>query len=123
MNIVDIIEKSAKHVYEKLGKGHSECVYHKALLHALMLANLKYETEVIVPIYYETHNCGHFRCDVIVEKEIILELKAVNKISFLEEDSEIIQLKNYLKCTGLKIGLLINFSKSGPCVVIKQIHK
>lgn len=106
-------------VYSELGHGHSECVYHKAMLYSLSDANIPYETEVIVPIYFQKRNVGHFRCDIIVENKIIIELKAVSKTAFLTCDSEVIQLNNYMKNTGINTGILINFPKYGGPLITK----
>jgi GxxExxY protein len=74
----------------------------------LRKAGLHAEQQYPVKIYYEKEIVGDYVADIIIEDKIILELKAVDKILDIHE----IQLKNYLKATGIEVGLLINFGKS-----------
>ena len=95
-------------VYNKLGFGFLEKVYENALMIELKKAGLHAEQQRPVKIHYEEEIVGDYIADIIVENKIILELKAVDKILDIHE----IQLKNYLKATGIEVGLLINFGKS-----------
>ena len=99
------IKKYANHVYTTLGFGHSERIYHNAMEVMLRKHNIQYETERIVPITFEGHVIGNMRADLIVENNIIVELKSTKSLN----ESMKQQLKNYLKLTGLTQGLLINF--------------
>lgn len=103
----DTLVKLAETVYKELGVGYSERVYHNAMEVVLRENGLKYETERIVPIYFKEHVIGNVRADIVVENEIILELKAVSAINQLM----LHQLNTYLKHTGLKTGILINFTQ------------
>lgn len=94
----------AADVFYALGKGHAECVYHRALETDLREHGIGYESEKIVPITYRNHVVGHSRLDLVVE-DVVYELKAIKNIT----DKEITQVKNYLRLTGLKIGVVINF--------------
>lgn len=96
-------------VYEvsrELGAGFLEQVYKNALLQELINAGLKCEAEKKIPVQYKGKEVGLYVADVIVEQKVILELKAVKQLSKTHEA----QILNYLKGTGIKIGLLINFS-------------
>lgn len=104
----------AEHVYATLGSGYSEAVYHRAFEVMLRKHGLLYETERIVPIVFENHVIGNLRCDLIVG-DVIVELKSINKL----RDQEKQQLTNYLKLTGLKRGLLINF---GPSLEMQELY-
>lgn len=95
-------------VFETLGVGYSERVYHNAMEVILRKHGISYETERIVPIVFENHTIGNLRADLIVNNEIILELKAVKTINSLMKK----QAENYLKLTGLKNALVINFPQS-----------
>ncbi|MBO1519709.1 GxxExxY protein [Oceanisphaera pacifica] len=102
-------------VYRQLGCGLLESVYHNALIHELGLRDLAVASESSLVVYYKHHAVGEFRADLIVEGKILLELKAQNN---LHKSSEA-QVINYLKITGLKLGLLINFS--WPKASVKRI--
>jgi GxxExxY protein len=107
----DITEKiiaCAYTVYSKLGFGFLERVYENSLMIEVRKAGLHAEQQCPVKIYYEGEIVGDYVADIIVENKIILELKAIDKILDIHE----IQLKNYLKATGIEVGLLINFGKS-----------
>lgn len=92
-------------VWTSLGPGYSESVYHAAFEVALRDRNIPYETERIVPIYYDGQNVGHVRADLIVDRRIVIELKSVSKLN----ETYRIQTRNYLKLLGLTEGYLINF--------------
>jgi len=105
------ISKIASDVYRKLGSGHSESVYDKAMQVGLRLAGIKYESQKVVELKYKNHYVGEGFPDLIVifpRVKIVVELKAIGgKIGFSEER----QLRNYMELLGIKKGLLINFSK------------
>ena len=92
-------------VHMALLPGYLESVYKNALMHELSLRNLVTESEVPLKVYYKGTEVGNFIADLIVERRVIIELKAVSKLSLQHE----IQLVNYLNCTGIDVGLLINF--------------
>jgi GxxExxY protein len=98
----------AYHVYNTLGSGFAEEVYKRSLLIALRKAGLRAASEVRICVYFEGELVGEYVADIIVEDNIILELKAVRTLSLAHE----IQLVNYLAATGKAIGLLINFGQS-----------
>jgi GxxExxY protein len=104
----DLTEKiigSAFKVYNTLGSGFLESVYKKALLIELKVSGLQASEEQPVNVFYRAQAVGLFFADIIVNSKVIVELKAVETLNKVHE----IQLVNYLKATGISIGLLINF--------------
>ncbi|MBU2578438.1 GxxExxY protein [Patescibacteria group bacterium] len=94
-------------VHTVLGPGLLESTYETALAYELTKRNISLETQILIPINYDGHqlNSG-FRCDLLVEKSVIIELKAVEKMIPLYEA----QLLTYLKLSGVRLGYLINFN-------------
>jgi GxxExxY protein len=107
-----IIECAFK-VHKNLGFGFLESVYRNALMIELSKAGLVTEMEKKLQVHYDGQIIGDFIADVIVENKIILELKCIKQINPVHEA----QLVNYLKATGMEVGLLINF---GEQVEIKR---
>lgn len=96
-------------VYNSLGFGHKEKVYHNALAEEFRRQNIDFNDEKALNVVYEGVKVGVYRPDFIVESKILIEIKA---IPFLGRKPER-QLLNYLKGTGFKLGLLINFGEGG----------
>jgi GxxExxY protein len=92
-------------VHNVLGPGFLEKVYRNALLKELLVRGHGAEAEVKIPVYYKGESVGDYYADVLVDERVILELKALAGLTGEHEA----QLLNYLKATGLKIGLLLNF--------------
>jgi len=92
-------------VYNTLGAGFLESVYKQAMAIELHKAKLPFIIEAPIEVYYEGTMIGFFFADVIVNGQVILELKAVEGINKVHE----IQLVNYLKATNTPTGLIINF--------------
>ena len=100
---------SAFKVHQTLGPGLLESVYEACLCIELSKRGISYETQAPVPLVYEGVNVeAGLRLDVLVEKSIVLELKAVDKLLPIHHA----QLLTYLKLTDLRLGLLINFNVS-----------
>jgi GxxExxY protein len=101
-----VIEKAIA-VHRALGPGLLESVYEKCLAYELTKAGLSVETQKEVPLDYEdVHiDCG-FRADILVEKTLIVEIKAVETIAAVHEA----QILTYMRLMGIKTGLLINFN-------------
>ncbi|MBJ6801955.1 GxxExxY protein [Geomonas propionica] len=95
-------------VSNELGSGFLESVYEKSLLIALAEAGLQAQAQVPLKVFYRNKNVGDFYADVIVEGTVLLELKAV-KVLAPEHQA---QIQNYLKATGIGVGLLVNFGSS-----------
>ena len=94
-------------VHRVLGPGLLESTYQQCLAHELKLNGIGFSLEHPLPVEYKgLHlDCG-YRIDVLVEKEIILELKSVEEIKGIHEA----QLLTYLRLSGIKQGFLINFN-------------
>lgn len=98
-----------------LGAGFLEKVYENALVLELKNQGLKAESQFPILVRYKGEVVGEYTVDILVENKVILELKAVDKIQKIYEA----QLLNYLKATGIKIGLLVNFKH--PKAEIKRL--
>jgi GxxExxY protein len=99
---------SAIEVHKHLGPGLLESTYKQCLAHELYLADLKFELEVNLPIKYKTVNIScAFRIDMIIENQLILELKNVEKLMPVHEA----QILTYMRLSQINIGLLINFNE------------
>ena len=92
-------------VYNELGYGFLESVYENALVIALHEADLEVTQQAPLMVHFRDRVVGQFRVDLLVEKRLILEIKAVSQLI----DAHEVQLVNYLKCSGVPIGLLLNF--------------
>ena len=93
-------------VNRELGAGFLEKVYENALLVELNEKGLRAENQVPIKVRYKGKEVGEYFADIVVEDRIILEIKAVESLQKVHEA----QLLNYLKATGYKIGLLVNFA-------------
>jgi GxxExxY protein len=92
-------------VYNDLGVGFLESVYRRAMHFALRDAGLVAEEEVPIEVRLRGRVLGCFRADLLVERSVILELKAARNVEQLHER----QLLNYLRATDVEVGLLLNF--------------
>jgi GxxExxY protein len=101
------IISAAFEVHNVLGYGFLESVYEKSLVKELGLKGIKAETQCQITVEYKGEKVGSYCADVVVNEEIILELKAVESLSKAHEA----QLLNYLKATHKRVGILINFGK------------
>jgi len=99
---------AAYEVHNELGHGFLEKVYKNALAVELEDAGIKCNVEVPLKVSYHCRIVGDYVADLVVENKIIVEVKAVRKLDSVHE----VQLVNYLKATGLSVGLLINFAES-----------
>ena len=100
---------AAMGIHRQLGHGFLEAVYQDAAVIEFPIRKIPFEKEVSRPIRYKDILLpSHYRADFICFSEIIVEFKALSRLSNVEEA----QLLNYLKATGLKRGLLINFGAS-----------
>jgi GxxExxY protein len=93
-------------VHRALGPGLLESAYEECLCHELGLIGLGFERQLEIPLLYKDIQVpGAYRADVVVERTVLLELKAVDRIVRIHEA----QLLTYLRLTGLRVGLLLNF--------------
>jgi GxxExxY protein len=94
-------------VYNSLGPGLLESVYEAALAYELQEEGFKVEIQVPIPVVYNEIRLDlGFRADIIVEKKVIIEIKSVENIAEVHHK----QVLTYLKLTGIKLGILINFN-------------
>ncbi len=108
------IIECAYRVHNTLGFGFLESVYQNALLIELEKNGLQARKEVPIKVFYDEKIVGDYVADIIVEDKVIIELKSVKDLHPAHEA----QLVNYLKATGLEVGLLINFG--GERVDVKR---
>jgi GxxExxY protein len=94
-------------VHKFLGPGLLESAYQQCLCHELRLKGIKFESEKPLAVNYKGYylDCG-YRMDIVIENELIIELKAVESIKPIHEA----QMISYLKLSGLRQGFLINFN-------------
>jgi GxxExxY protein len=99
----------AMKVHSRMKNGYVEAVYQKCLAIELQKKDLNFQQEVDVPIHYDGIVVGRRRVDFIIERNIIVEIKAITTL----ENHHLAQAINYLETHQLQVGLLINFgSKS-----------
>src|SRR6266849_10976385 len=92
-------------VYNELGHGFLESVYENAFEAALTSRGLDVRRQIEVPVWFRGNKVGDFTADMLVERCVILELKAVRTL----DSSHEAQLLNYLRATEIEVGLLFNF--------------
>lgn len=92
-------------VYNELGFGFLESTYAAAMVFALQDSGLMVAREVAVPVWFRGKKIGTYFADILVERKILLELKAARAI----EPAHEAQLLHYLRATEIEVGLLLNF--------------
>ena len=103
---------AAIEVHRHLGPGLLESIYESALVVELELRGLKFDRQVGIPIFYKGHLLSEHRPDLIVNDEVIVEIKSVKSL----DPIYVAQVLTYLRVTGKRIGLLLNFNS----VVLKN---
>ena len=106
--LTEKIIRCALEVHTVLGAGFLEKVYLIALLNELRSHALSVQLQELIKVVYKGNIVGDYVADLIVDGKVIIELKAIDKLATIHE----LQLKNYLKATGIEVGLLINFGNS-----------
>lgn len=98
---------AAIEVHRALGPGLLESAYHACLAHELTLRGVPFESEKSLPVEYKgiKLDCG-YRLDFMIANKVVVELKAVESVNSMHEA----QLLTYLKLTGCKVGLIMNFN-------------
>ncbi len=99
--IIEIFYK----VYNKLGYGFLEKVYGNAMMLEFQKAGISAEGQTPIKVLYDPSIVGEYFADILVENKVVIEIKASKSISKENEA----QLVNYLKATGIEVGLLLNF--------------
>ncbi len=113
--LTGLILKAAFEVSNSLGHGFLEAVYQKALAHELTLAGLVVEREKTFRIMYKGAEIGTYVADLIVDGQVVIELKSAEALN----SAHVAQCLNYLKASGMKTGLLLNFGR--PRVEYKRL--
>ena len=111
MDSINIISgqiiKAAIEVHKNLGPGLLESTYESCLIHELIDSGLCVRSQVALPVLYKGKSIdAGYRIDLLVEDQVILELKAVDRLLPIHSA----QILTYLKLSGLKVGLLMNFN-------------
>lgn len=114
-HITERIIGCAYKVANELGSGFLEKVYENSLCHELNKIGVSVEPQKKISVIYDGVDVGTYEADILVESLVLVELKAVKNL----DDVHRAQCLNYLKATGLKICLLINFGN--PKVEVKRI--
>jgi GxxExxY protein len=105
---------AAQEVHRILGPGFEELIYQRALARELPVHDLEFSREVWIDVYYKAEKVGRKRVDFVVD-QVLVEIKAKAEI----EPVDVIQTLSYLKASGYKIGLLLNFG--GAKLGIKRL--
>ena len=106
-SLTDRIIKAFFEVYNELGYGFLEKVYHNAMMVSLNKLQVPFETKKKILVFYEGTEVGEYFPDLIVDGLVVVELKTSETLSYENE----CQLLNYLRATEIEIGLLLNFGK------------
>ncbi len=96
---------AAMEVHRVVGPGFLESVYEEAMAHEMDLREIPFERQAPLVVKYKGIEAGMFRTDFLVDNKVVVELKATRALTSVDEA----QLMNYLKGTGYRVGLLINF--------------
>ena len=116
----DLTEKiigAAIEVHRELGPGLLESIYEEALCYEFTLQRIKFERQVPADIIYKGYVIKGQRLDLLVEKEVVVEVKSVSRTP----DTVISQTISYLKATNLKRGLIINFGEKRLIDGVKRV--
>ena len=111
------ILESCFEVINELGAGFLESVYQQALLVVLAQKGLRARSQAPISVIFRGQSVGEFYADILVEDKVIVELKAVSALTPAHQA----QVINYLKATGIEVGLLVNFGQ--PRLEYKRLHR
>jgi len=120
--ISKIIGDSCFRIHKKLGPGLFESVYERILQIELEKSGLVVERQIVIPVIWDDEEIEQgFKDDLIVNKKVIVELKSIEKLAAVHHK----QLLTYLKLTGIKLGLLVNFKenliKDGITLIVNNL--
>jgi GxxExxY protein len=104
--LIDRIIASAIRIHTELGPGFLEIMYEEALALELASAGLLFERQKLLPVFYREHVIGEHRLDLVVERKVIVELKAISDL----ENIHYAIVRSYLKAANLNDALLLNFA-------------
>lgn len=124
-DLVYQVNGAAIEVHKALGPGLLEKVYQKCMEHELKLRNVPFESQLVIPVDYKGLEVeAELKCDLLVDKSLVVEFKAVEIIPPIH----IAQLLTYMKLLRLPMGLMINFNvthifKEGQKTYINQLYE
>jgi len=98
---------AAQEVHRVLGPGFLEAIYEEALAHELTLRSISYERQKLLKVNYKGLLLGEYRADLVIEKRIILEIKAITSLTAAQEA----QALHCLAATGFRLAILLNFGR------------
>ncbi len=104
-------------IHKKLGPGFQEKIYQEALLKEFEKAEIVFERQKVIRVDYNGQSLGNQRIDLLVDEEIILEIKACTKIIPIHRD----QVISYLKTANKRLGLILNFGR-GRLEIKRVVH-
>lgn len=105
--LTEVVIAALIRVHKALGPGFLENIYHRALTVDFRKHQIPFVTEHEIEIRYEGELVGRHRLDLVVGRQLIVELKAIEEL----HKAHYSQLRSYLKAAGLRVGLLVNFAK------------
>ena len=108
---------AAVRVHRELGPGFLESIYEEALAVELRLLGLAFERQKPVPVFYRGHPIGEHRLDLLVQSNVVVELKAIGAL----ENVHFAIVRSYLKALGLSDALLLNFAATR--LVVKRVGR
>lgn len=115
--ISNIVIGKAIYIHRKLGPGLLESAYEKILAHELQREGFEVESQVLLPVEWDGLSIDKaYRIDLLIERKVIIELKCVEQVSKVHFS----QLLTYLKLSGFKLGLIINFKTD---LLKKGVHR
>jgi GxxExxY protein len=104
-HIIEVVVGAAYEVANELGCGFLEKVYERALIREIGARGLPVRAQAVFPVEYKGHRVGDYVADLVVADQLIVELKCVNQFS----SEHMAQCINYLRASGIRLALLINF--------------
>lgn len=123
-NLVYQVNGAAIEVHKSLGPGLLEKVYQKCIEHELKLRNIPFESQVVIPVNYKGLEVeAELKCDLLVDKSLVVEFKVVEVIPI-----HVAQLLTYMKLLELPMGLMINFNvthifKEGQKTYVNSLYE
>ncbi len=100
------INGAAIEVHRHIGPGQLEALYERALCEELAMRGLECRSQVAVKALYKDRSVGNYYADIVVENKVIVELKVVSRIAVAHRQ----QVLTYLRASGLRLGLIMNFN-------------
>ncbi len=116
-SLTQLVIGAAIEVHRELGPGLLESIYEEALCYELELQGIEYDRQVPVDVVYKGRAIKGQRLDLLVAGEVVVEVKSLSKLP----DVAIAQVISYLKATGLKRGLVVNFGEERLVDGIKRV--